>query len=72
MDGLEEQYGSEITFYRFDAAVSENERLQSELGLRGHPSVAIIDSDKAIVQRYFGPQTADTLNADLEAIRGDK
>lgn len=61
MNGLEQTY-PELKVYALDAAVSENEALQTELGLRGHPSVALLDAEGQVTNRYFGLQTAETMD----------
>ncbi len=68
MNGLEEEFGEEVTFLRLNAADPENGLLQQTYGLRGHPSVAILDDEGAVAARYFGPQTAETLRADLNDV----
>lgn len=68
MNGLEDEFGEEIEFLRLNAAEPENVLLQQTYGLRGHPSVAILDDDGEVAARYFGPQTAETLRGDLTAV----
>lgn len=69
MNGLEENYGTEINFYRFDANRPENQRLQNSLQLRGHPSVALVNQEGEVVQRFFGAQSEEAILESLEAIR---
>lgn len=68
MDGLEAEFGADVTFERLNAAEAEVLQLQQTFGLRGHPSVAILDVNGAVVQRYFGPETAEKLREDLTAV----
>lgn len=68
MDGLEEEFGEEIEFLRLNAADPENVLLQQTYGLRGHPSVVILDDDGEVAARYFGAETAETLRAELTAV----
>lgn len=68
MDGLEAEFGNEVNFERLNAAESEVLQLQQTYGLRGHPSVAILDENGAVAQRYFGPETAEKLREDLTAV----
>ena len=42
--------------------------LQQTYGLRGHPSVAILDANGEVAARYFGPETAEKLREDLTAV----
>ena len=68
MDGLEAEFGNEVNFERLNAAESEVLQLQQTYGLRGHASVAILDENGAVAQRYFGPETAEKLREDLTAV----
>ncbi len=68
MNGLEAEFGGEIEFFRLNAAEAENGRLQQQYGLRGHPSAAILDRDGNVVERYFGAETAETLQAVLRQL----
>ena len=61
VDGLEEEFGPEITFWRLNAITAENLALQQTYGVRGHPSVVILDETGGVVAQYFGPETAVTL-----------
>ncbi|MCA9953684.1 MAG: hypothetical protein KC434_03125 [Anaerolineales bacterium] len=42
--------------------------MQQTYGLRGHPSVAILDANGEVAARYFGPETAEKLREDLTAV----
>jgi len=65
VNGLEEEYPS-INFYRFDANEPANQRIQNDLALRGHPSVALISKDGEVVNRFFGSQPAELLGSALD------
>ncbi len=67
VNGLEADY-PEINFVRFDANKRENEFLQTQLGLRGHPSIALIAADGTVTQTWFGGQTEDTLRPALDTL----
>lgn len=69
MNGLEEEFGDDIAFYRLDANELEVERFQRELGLRGHPTAALIDENEQVKNRFFGPQTAELLRSELNGMR---
>ncbi len=70
VNGLEAEF-TEIDFIRFDAAERENELLQIQLGIRGHPSVALIAADGTVTNTWFGQQTADTLRPALAALQNE-
>ena len=68
MDGLEAEFGDEVNFERLNAAEPAVLQLQQSYGLRGHPSVAILDANSEVAARYFGPETAEKLREDLTAV----
>ena len=68
MNGLEDEFGEDVDFVRLNAIEPKVVRLQQTYGLRGHPSVAILDSNGEVVTLYFGPETAATLRGDLTAV----
>ena len=68
MDGLEAEFGDEVNFERLNAAEPAVLQLQQTYGLRGHPSVAILDANGSVMARYFGPETAEKLREDLTAV----
>lgn len=68
MDGLEAEFGDEVEFVRLNAVEPEVMERQQAYGLRGHPSVAILDANGEVAARYFGPETAETLRGELTAV----
>lgn len=68
MDGLEAEYGEQVNFVRLNVEIPANERIQQSYGLRGHPAVAILDADGAMVQGVFGAETAENLRLILDEI----
>ena len=68
MDGLEAEFGEKIEFTRLNAAEADVLQLQQTYGLRGHPSVAILDSAGEVAALYFGPETAETLRNKLSEL----
>ena len=68
MNGLEDEFGEDVEFVRLNAIEPEVIHLQQTYGLRGHPSVAILDDDDVVAALYFGTETAETLRADLTAV----
>ena len=56
VDGLEEEFGGQVSIIRLDAAQPENAELQNQYGLRGHPSFATLDASGQIADLFFGPQ----------------
>jgi len=68
VNGLEDDFGEEVEFVRLNAIEPEVLQLQQTYGLRGHPSVAILDGNGKVVALYFGPATAETLRGELTAV----
>jgi len=68
VDGLEEEFAGEIAVVRLDVGVAENEKIQQGYSLRGHPTIAILNSEGDVVQRYFGEETAVILREALTSL----
>ena len=68
VDGLEEQFAGQVAVNRLNVNEGTNSELQSEYGLRGHPSFVVLDGDGAVAERYFGPQDEETLRAAMAAV----
>ena len=68
MNGLEGEYGTQIDFVRLNAAEPDNEAIQRQFGLRGHPTVAILDADGNAQAKYIGEQSAETLRDAIETV----
>ena len=66
VNGLEQEFSGQLQVMRLDADDPVNEQLMQDLGLRGHPSFAVIDAQGHITARFFGAQFAETL---LEALQ---
>jgi thioredoxin-like negative regulator of GroEL len=66
--GLEAEYGDQINFVYLDANLPQNEQVQQGFGLRGHPTVALLDQNGRLAQTFFGPQTAEQLRSTLQEI----
>jgi thioredoxin-like negative regulator of GroEL len=66
VNGLEDEFGGEITAVRLNATDSESAALQSQYGLRGHPSFLVLDASGDVVERFFGPRNEETLRMAIE------
>jgi hypothetical protein len=66
VDGLEAEFGDEMIFTRLDANVAENAGRQTALGVRGHPSIAIVNADGVVTARFFGPEDVEILRKAIE------
>jgi protein-disulfide isomerase-like protein with CxxC motif len=68
VNGLEAEFEGKVAAIQLNAAQEANERLQTQWGLRGHPTFAVIDANDNLVQQFFGPQAEATLRAAMEAV----
>jgi thioredoxin-like negative regulator of GroEL len=68
VDGLEEEFEGRVTVSRLDAAVPENARLQTQYGLRGHPSFVLLDGDGRVVLSFLGPQEKFVLRVAMAGV----
>ena len=68
VDGLEEEFAGRLQVVKLNAADPENDRLQAQWGLRGHPTFAVLDEEGTIVTRFTGPQPAETLRSAMTQV----
>ena len=68
VDGLAAEFEGKVSIVQLDAAQEANAMLQSQWGLRGHPSFAVLDGDGRAVERFFGPQPEAILRQAIEAV----
>lgn len=68
VDGLGEEFEGRVSVLQLDAALAVNAGLQTEFGLRGHPSFAVLNSEERVTERFFGPQTEVALRQSMEAV----
>jgi thioredoxin-like negative regulator of GroEL len=68
VDELEEEFAGEVAVVRLNAGREEEARLSAELGLRGHPSFAILTADGQVSNRFFGPQPAELLRSAMATL----
>lgn len=68
VNGLEEEFGAEISVVRLNAAEPKNVELQQGFGLRGHPAFVVLDGNGRPTETFIGPQSEETLRAALTAV----
>lgn len=68
VNGLEQEFAEQLQVMRLDADDPVNAQLMQDLGLRGHPSFAVIDTQGHITARFFGPQSAETLREAMQNV----
>ena len=68
MNGLGEDFAGKVTVLRLDATVEMNAKLQSQWGLIGHPTFAVLDADEKLLFTFFGPQQETTLREALGVV----
>lgn len=72
VDGLEEQYGAEITFVYLNAADDDvGQSAFESLGLPGHPSYVIFSVDGTEQYRAFGLVDEAQLAQAIESLAAD-
>jgi len=69
VDGLQEEFGSDVLFLSLNAADSASgESLFQHFALRGHPNIVILDADTQEIFRTFGQIEEDALRMMLKDI----
>lgn len=68
MNGIELEFSNQVTVVRLNAYEPENEQIQQQLGVRGHPSSVILDQEDVITERFLGPVSAEALREALTAV----
>lgn len=68
MNGLEIEYGSKVDFRALDASLPENLDVQASYGVRGHPTVVILDENGGVAASFIGPQEQAVLRGALTAV----
>ena len=65
---LEDEFQGKVFVQRLDVGMREGLQIQENLGLRGHPAFAILDSNGVLVARYFGIVEEENLRQALESV----
>ena len=65
VDGLESEFAGRAIVLQLDANEGENERLQQQFGMRGHPTFVVLDENGRALQTFIGPQTETILHEAL-------
>ncbi len=69
MNGLDSEYtDAQIEFIRLDANSTEGGAIQRSYGLRGHPSIALVDANGNVVQKFVGEQSAEILRDAIDSM----
>jgi thioredoxin-like negative regulator of GroEL len=66
VDGLAEKYEAEVVTKRINANEGEGPDIMRAYGIRGHPTLLIFDRQGREVERFIGPQPAETIEKVLE------
>lgn len=67
VDGLEQRYGSTISFVRVDAGERDARSVLESLRVRGHPVIIVFDNEGKESARFNGVVDEGTLAATLDA-----
>ena len=70
VDGLEQKYGRKIAVKRINANIGEGPTIMRTYRIQGHPATLIFDKQGQEVQRFFGPQPAETVEEVLDRTIG--
>lgn len=68
MDGIEQAFSGKAEVIRLNVDEPENERIQQSYGVRGHPSVVIIDENGQVNERFFGAASTESLQQALNKV----
>jgi len=68
VDGLESEFAGQASVLQLDANEADNGSLQQQLGMRGHPTIVVLDGNGRATQTFIGPQTAEVLHEALMAV----
>lgn len=66
VDGLEQKYKDRIAVKRVNADVGDGPTIMRAYRIQGHPTTLIFDHQGQEVQRFFGPQPSETVEAVLD------
>jgi thioredoxin-like negative regulator of GroEL len=68
VDGLEQQFGKQVAVQRINAEVGAGPEIMKAYRIPGHPAVMVVDATGHETARFFGPQSAESLAAELENV----
>ncbi len=68
MHRLAEEFEGDVAVMRLKADTAATIPLQERYGGRGHPFFAVIDAEGQLTDRFFGPQTAETLRQAMQRV----
>jgi len=69
VDGLEAEFEGQVAVVRLDADEVANVRLQSQFGVRGHPSFVVLNGSGHVSVQFFGPQTTEMLREAMVTVQ---
>ncbi|HRW03528.1 MAG TPA: hypothetical protein P5121_00450 [Caldilineaceae bacterium] len=68
VNGLEQVYGDQIAFRRYNIASPEGEAWASQYSLRGHPAFLLLNTQGEESWRYVGVVAQAVVEAELNAL----
>lgn len=68
VNGLEEAFGGQVGFHRLNVEEPEQAQIQQQYGLRGHPSVVILDAAGQPAAQFVGVVEVERLREALTAV----
>ena len=68
VNGLEEEFGDRLQVVRINANDRAAGGVFAALGVRGHPTIVLLDRDGETDRAWLGPASADDLRPLVEAL----
>jgi hypothetical protein len=65
VNGLEEDFGSQVEFRRIDANSSDGRAIFQSFSLRGHPSYVLLNPQGEIVWQGLGEQSFESIQSEI-------
>lgn len=72
VDGLKQQYSSQIRFVDLDFDDKKNAGLVQQLRVPGHPTFVLLDGQGKVVQRWIGVTPRDAIEENLKRVAAVK
>jgi len=68
VNGLEDEYAARLQVVRLNFNDRTNDGVISALGVRGHPTIVLLDGRGEVGRTWFGPARAEDLRPLVEAM----
>lgn len=68
VNGLEAEFSGQVAFHRLNVEEPEPTQIQQQYGLRGHPSVVVLDAAGQPTAQFVGVVEVERLREALTAV----